>query len=274
MMLLRKYLSLSTTMLILSYLFLLGCASTQDMTRIESRLGELHTSIAKNQGTLRSLQNTIASLDTRVQAVETQVQEQAKLTQEMQGVIQEFRLQLAKQDELLTALKQEKNAQALTEQTTPTESSVSTTQEPLAVVSPAPVAPPPVAPLTPDELYRQAYEAFTAKDYEKAVAFFSAYVQNYPESDLADNSQYWLGETYYAMQNYAQALEAFQKVIDKYPLGNKVPDALLKRGLTFAALQEYDAALREFQKVIDRYPRSSVAQLARENITQIQQKKQ
>jgi tol-pal system protein YbgF len=251
--------------LAINVLFLLGCATTTEVTRLDNQLGELQAGIVKTQSTLKAVQNNIANLDNRLRVLEEQAQAQATLSKEIRQVVQEFRLQLAKQEEVLATLRQGATAEALKQQSNPTEISLPS-QESIATTPPLP--PPP--PLSPDELYRKGYEAFTAKEYEKALDFLNAHVSQYPEHDLADNSQYWIGEAYYALQQYQQALDAFQKVLDNYPLGNKVADALLKRGLTLAALKEKEAALREFQKVIDRYPKSPGAQIARENIAQIQ----
>ena len=60
---------------------------------------------------------------------------------------------------------------------------------------------------------RQAYdEAFAAlKDgrYAESARRFNAFIGHFPDSELAGNAYYWLGESYYVTQNYRVALETF-----------------------------------------------------------------
>ena len=45
--------------------------------------------------------------------------------------------------------------------------------------------------------YDAAFAALKGGDYDKAIATFREVVTNYPDSALASNAQYWLGESYY-----------------------------------------------------------------------------
>ncbi len=61
---------------------------------------------------------------------------------------------------------------------------------------------------------------------------FQQFLQSYPQSSLADNAQYWLGESYYVTRDFQNAAAAFQTVLDRWPDSRKAPDALLKLGYT------------------------------------------
>ncbi len=50
----------------------------------------------------------------------------------------------------------------------------------------------------------------------------------FPQSDLADNAQYWIGECFYSQKKFQEAKEGFAAVAEHFPFGNKVPDALYK----------------------------------------------
>ena len=67
---------------------------------------------------------------------------------------------------------------------------------------------------------------------------------SYPDSPLADNAQYWLGEAYYVNKSFPEALAAFQRVVDKYPQSRKLPDAMLKIGYCDYELKQWQAARR------------------------------
>ena len=53
--------------------------------------------------------------------------------------------------------------------------------------------------------------------YADAAEDFQSFLDQYPNSDFADNAQYWLGESYYVTRNYDIALKAFQTLLDQYP---------------------------------------------------------
>ncbi len=42
-------------------------------------------------------------------------------------------------------------------------------------------------------------------------------------AQLADNTQYWLGEAYHVTQDYAQAAATFQRVLTCWPNARKAP---------------------------------------------------
>ena len=75
-----------------------------------------------------------------------------------------------------------------------------------------------------------------------AIAAFQTFLGAYPDSALADNAQYWLGEAYYVNKSFPEALAAFQRVVDKYPQSRKLPDALLKIGYCDYELKQWQAA--------------------------------
>ena len=83
-----------------------------------------------------------------------------------------------------------------------------------------------------------------------------------PDSELADNAQYWLAESYYVTQQFEQAWSSFQTVIDEHPRSRKVPDALLKMGYCNYELERWDAARAALSKVQADYPETTAARLA------------
>jgi tol-pal system protein YbgF len=124
--------------------------------------------------------------------------------------------------------------------------------------------------VSPADAYKSAYAAYQKGLYEEAIALFNGFVEKYPEHDLADNSQYWTGECYYAIKDYQSALQAFKKVIEKYPDGNKMPDALLKTGYSSLALKDYQNARVYLARVVKDYPFSTAAQNAEIKLRKIE----
>jgi tol-pal system protein YbgF len=110
--------------------------------------------------------------------------------------------------------------------------------------------------------YQAAFELLKEERYDMAATAFSQYLVTFPESELADNAQYWLAESYYAANEFEQALESFQAVISGYPQSRKVPDALLKIGYCNYSLKRWDEARITLTKVQDDYPETTAARLA------------
>jgi tol-pal system protein YbgF len=130
-----------------------------------------------------------------------------------------------------------------------------------------------LASLSPEELYKKAYDHFIFGEYDKAVNIFKIFLDNNPKSNLADNSQYWIGECYYAKREYNVALSEFQKVVERYPNGNKTPDAMLKIGYVYYELGDKKSALKELNNVVKKFPKKGVAKVAKEKIRDIEKGK-
>jgi tol-pal system protein YbgF len=124
--------------------------------------------------------------------------------------------------------------------------------------------------VNPKEAYKNAYAAYRNGLYKKAISLFTRFVEKYPKHRLADNSQYWIGESYYDMKDYKSALQAFKKVIERYRSGNKMPDALLKTGYSYFALKDYKKARTFLTQAVKDYPFSSSAQLAEVKLRKIE----
>jgi tol-pal system protein YbgF len=112
------------------------------------------------------------------------------------------------------------------------------------------------------KLYRAAYDALRAGHHDEAVRGFRDLVKRFPDHELADNAQYWLGECYYDRKLFTQAIPEFRLVVTRYPLGNKAPDALLKLAYCLLALGDLQKGKDLLQQVPASYPHTEAARLA------------
>jgi tol-pal system protein YbgF len=117
--------------------------------------------------------------------------------------------------------------------------------------------------------YDAAFTALKGGDYPKAIAGFKGFVTSYPQSPLASNAQYWLGEAYYVTRDYPNAIAAFQTVTAQWPDSRKAPDALVKIGFTQSALGRNGDAKVTLESVLQRYPGTEAAQLATERLKRL-----
>jgi tol-pal system protein YbgF len=137
---------------------------------------------------------------------------------------------------------------------------------PAAGAAGATVAPP--RPAGSDQQnYQAAFDLISARRYEDAGKAFETFLVQFPTSPLADNAQYWLGETHYVRGQFNEALPAFRKVLEKYPQSAKLPDALLKVGYCQIELGDRNAARTSLQEVMRQFPDTTAARLASQRLS-------
>ena len=118
-------------------------------------------------------------------------------------------------------------------------------------------------------LYNRALEQLRARNYAAAVDGFRALAASHPSGQMADNTQYWLGEAYYVTAEYDQAAAAFQRVLSGWPNSRKVPDAMLKLGYTQIEQNKLAAAKATLQQLAAKFPDSDAAKLAADRLTKL-----
>jgi tol-pal system protein YbgF len=114
--------------------------------------------------------------------------------------------------------------------------------------------------------YEAALNQFKAGKYKEAAAGFGAYVQKYPDSSLAPNAQYWLGNAWYAQRDCKRAIEAQSIVTAKYADSAKAPDAWLAIATCQQELSNPSGARRTLETVIAKYPGTPAAEAARDRL--------
>ena len=122
-------------------------------------------------------------------------------------------------------------------------------------------------------------------EYERILAYFkegnldgsrdgfSAFLAEYPNSDLAPNARYWLGESHYGKKDYKQAIDSYDRVELDYPQSEKVPAAILKKGFAYLALKDKKRASSAFKQVVTLYPKSPEAGKAYDKLNQLKEQR-
>jgi len=119
------------------------------------------------------------------------------------------------------------------------------------------------APLdTGEDPYRRAFEALKRDDFVESSRAFQEFVREYPNSPLAPNAWYWLGESYYVTQNYELALKAFITVELGFPDSAKVPDARLKKGYCQIEMGHVEDGAATLNALIRDFPGTEPARFA------------
>ena len=195
-------------------------------------IGKLNISIGSLQKTMQDVQ---ANSGARLDSMSTQVQALADNLEEVKVRLGRLNQQLAEVQTTLQSLDAKLASPA------PPAGAPGTT---------TPSTPPPSA----DILYSNGLRDINGGRYDLARQSFQDYLQFYPDTDLASNAQFYLGEIYYAEKKYREAVAEYDKVLDNYPRSFKLAPARLKKGMALLELGERSAAIREFREVVRRFP--------------------
>ena len=117
--------------------------------------------------------------------------------------------------------------------------------------------------------YQAAFEILKEQRYESAAMAFRQFLVSFPNSQLIDNAQYWLAESYYVTDQFDNALRQFQVVVSRFPRSRKVPDALLKIGYSNYELQRWGAARGALGRVQADYADTTAARLAEQRLNRM-----
>ena len=121
----------------------------------------------------------------------------------------------------------------------------------------------------PDVLYNNALRDYNGGNNDLATQEFSQYLKFYPNTDLAGNCYFYLGEIQFRQGNYQQAAQSYDQVVQNFPAGNKTASAQLKKGFSLIELGKQDDGVTELRHVIQRYPKSNEALQARERLRKL-----
>jgi len=120
-----------------------------------------------------------------------------------------------------------------------------------------------------DLLYSNGLRDLNGKKYDLALQEFQDYLKHYPETDLASNAQFYLGEIAFAQEQYAQAMDAYTKVLENYPKSFKLAPARLKKALALIQVGEKTTAIRELRNVVRLYPGTEEDRRARAKLKEL-----
>ena len=118
----------------------------------------------------------------------------------------------------------------------------------------------------PDVLYNNGLRDYNGGKADLALQEFSDYIKFYPNTDLAGNCYYYLGELQFKQANYQQAVQSYDQVLQNFPSGNKAASAQLKKGFALLELNKQDDGVSELRHLIQRYPHSPEALQARDRL--------
>ncbi len=269
------------TNLLFCIIVIAGCAGRTDVIVLDDRLAAVEGQLARQNTMIEKFSQTTESKEQNIRGQTANIRVEIESMREQIGAIN------GRLEEVEYRVKQEKDASGLTELDRLKEDSramnsrITSIEQYLdmsgaaksTAVKPAPANIPtasvPLSSLSEQALYDQAKQAFDAGELEKARQGFQEFTKRFPDSQNADNAQFWIGEIYYREKWYEKAIVEYQKVVEDYPKGNKIRSAMLKQGYAFLNIGDKANARLILKDLISKYPNTTEAQLATQKLSQI-----
>ncbi|PYR34493.1 MAG: tol-pal system protein YbgF [Acidobacteria bacterium] len=246
----------------------------------------------------QQLQNLLATLSEALKAVNSRLDEQAgqnrkafadeklaidTLNADLRIVrekVDDSNVRVGSLSQELDALRQTVAAAAAAAAASAARPSPIETDPTAAAASPADAAPPAPAPVgaagvgaSPKKLLDSAMADYYAGQYDLAIIGFESYIKTFPQSQDADDAQYYVGNSFLNQGKYERAVDAYNLTIRNYPKGNVIPDVYYKLGTALKSLKQGDKAREAFSFVIKTYPDTQAATLAQQQMQQLSPQK-
>lgn len=115
-------------------------------------------------------------------------------------------------------------------------------------------------------LFDRAFKDMASGDYSLAILGFGEYIKTFPETDLTDDAQFWIGECHYRQDNFAAASREYAKVESDFPDSDKMASALYKLGRCAEQSGETARAREYYESTVARFPDTQEAELAAQKL--------
>lgn len=120
------------------------------------------------------------------------------------------------------------------------------------------------------DAYLAAFDLLKDRQYEDAIGAFDDLIERFPQGEYAEDSLFWLGETYFVTRDYDAAMTQYDRLIAAYPQSERLPSAMLKVGYIHEEQGHLESARAVLEEVTARYPFSNEAGLARDRLKRME----
>src|ERR1700723_1149609 len=221
----------------------------------DERMGVMNNLVERDTDAVNKVAAAVSALQSTLQKQQgdssTHVDQLSGQIQSLNDTLDELKARLAKVSKQLEDMQSSQQSQAANQ------AQQQAQQQAMASAPP------------PDVLYNNALRDYNGDKNDLATQEFSDYVKFYPNTDLAGNCYFYLGEIQFRQRNYQQAAQSYDQVLQNFPSGSKSASAQLKKGFSLLELGKQEDGVVELRRVIQRYPRSPEALQARERLRKL-----
>jgi tol-pal system protein YbgF len=123
--------------------------------------------------------------------------------------------------------------------------------------------------MSADRSYTDVLRDFQTGKLDLAYNEFQQYLTYFPNTELAANAQYYIGEIAYNRGDYTGAVQSFDAVLERYPENPKTPDAHWMKGMALLKSRQVNRAVQEFRALVAKYPHTDDARKAQEQLREL-----
>jgi tol-pal system protein YbgF len=236
----------------------LATSITQDHTVLKTLVDQSNENVLKLNSTMGSLQKSMqdvqANSGARLDTLSTQIQGLSDNLEEVKSRVGKLNQQLTDVQSAIQNLDAKLPAAGAA---SPAAGAATSTP---AATSSSPSA---------DNLYTNGLRDKDSGKYDLARQEFTDYLKYFPDTDLASNAQFYLGEIAYSEKKYDQSVTEYDKVLTNYPKSFKLAPARLKKGMALIEIGQKATGLRELREVIRRYPGTEEERRARAKLKEL-----
>ncbi len=113
------------------------------------------------------------------------------------------------------------------------------------------------------QVYDAALDALRMARYLDAAQGFVTFLRKYPQSLLADQGWYWLGESRYLERGFDDAVTVMTTLLDYFPNSTFGEAARLRLGESYFELRQYQAARNVLEDLLELSPDKEILDLAK-----------
>ena len=225
--------------LALSALMTIGCASDDQMARVEQQVGDLKVEVFK--------------LRQQAEEQNRKADAESQAASQFRDEDRRFRADLSE------SLRQIQN------NTRTLGNRVSTLSQPST--APAAAAATPQAPAGDDEkAYNAAMLDYNRGNYALASDGFGLLVKAYPQSAHKADALFFMGLCQYNQRAYDKAQAVFEQIVREMPTSNQFLPAKLKRAQCMERLGLKAAAVKALQELVNGFPGTAEARTAKQEL--------
>ncbi len=228
----------------------------------------MQTDIRRTADQMASLQETVntglAKSLSPVSGMSNKVDSMSDDVRSLKDALADLSSRLERMDAKMTDLK---NQMQVIQSPPPAPSTGAPGTTPTGANPPAALVGTPGGPAIPagmsaDQSYTEAMRDKQTGKLDLAYSEFQQYLTYFPNTELAANAQYNLGEISYNRKDYPAAIKAFDAVLERYPDNPKTPDAHYMKALALLKIEQRSRAVGEFRILVQNYPHTDDAKKA------------
>lgn len=202
-----------------------------------------------------SLGNSLAKSLTPVNNLNSRIDAMGEDTRALRDTLADLTSRLERMDAKMTDLKNQLQIM----QSPPPAPGAAPTGAPTG--APGSTAAPPPG-MSAEKAYSDARRDQQTGNLDLAAQEYQQYLTYFPNTELAANVQYYLGEISYNRNDYKGAVQAFDAVLERYPSNPKTADARYMKGLALAKDGQRSRAIQELRALVQSNPSSEQARKA------------